>query len=145
MNKLMEISVTYNTGNLEKIRINSHKEAYNLIIENWNMGTIEFQEECKVIMMNKGNFVLGIYNVSKGGIDSSVVDIRIILAVALKCNATQLILVHNHPSGNLNPSSSDQTITKNLKNACELLNISLLDHLIITRKGYYSFNEENGF
>ncbi len=141
----MEISVTYNTGNLEKIRINSHKEAYNLIIENWNMGTIEFQEECKVIMMNKGNFVLGIYNVSKGGIDSSVVDIRIILAVALKCNATQLILVHNHPSGNLNPSSSDQTITKNLKNACELLNISLLDHLIITRKGYYSFNEENGF
>lgn len=141
----MEIFVTYNTGNNEKIRINSHKEAYNLIIENWNMGTIEFQEECKVIMMNKGNFVLGIYNVSKGGIDSSVVDIRIILAVALKCNATQLILVHNHPSGNLNPSSSDEKITSSLKKACELLNISLLDHLIITRNHYYSFNEENGF
>ncbi|MCQ9641201.1 JAB domain-containing protein [Chryseobacterium sp. WG14] len=145
MNKLMEISVTYNTGNHKKIRINSHKEAYKLVIENWNLGTIEFQEECKVIMMNKGNFVLGIYNVSKGGIDSSVVDIRIILAVALKCNATQLILVHNHPSGNLKPSGSDQTITKNLKNACELLNISLLDHLIITRNSYYSFNEENRF
>ncbi|WP_077413880.1 JAB domain-containing protein [Chryseobacterium sp. JV274] len=145
MNKLMEISVTYNTGNHEKIRINSHKEAYSLVIENWNMGTIEFQEECKVIMMNKGNFILGIYNVSKGGIDSSVVDIRIILAVALKCNATQLILVHNHPSGNLKPSGSDQTITKNLKKACELLNVSLLDHLIITRNSYYSFNEENRF
>ena len=95
--------------------------------------------------MNKGNFVLGIYEASKGGIDSSVVDIRIILSVALKCHATQLILVHNHPSGNLSPSSSDQKITENLKKACKLLEISLLDHLIITKNGYYSFNEDNGF
>ncbi|MCJ7934752.1 MAG: JAB domain-containing protein [Chryseobacterium sp.] len=141
----MEISVTYNTGNFEKIRISSHKQAYNLVIENWNLGTIEFQEECKVILMNKGNFVLGIYNVSKGGIDSSVVDIRIILAVALKCNATQLILVHNHPSGSLTPSNSDKNITEKLSKACDLLNLTLLDHLIITRNDYYSLNKEDNF
>jgi DNA repair protein RadC len=95
--------------------------------------------------MNKGNFVLGIYEASKGGIDSSVVDIRIILSVAPKCHATQLILVHNHPSGNLNPSSADEKITENLRKACKLLNISFLDHLIITRNDYYSFNRENHF
>ncbi len=145
MNKLMEITVSYNTTNQEKVKITSLKEAYDFIIKNWNLNLIEFQEECKVILMNKGNFVLGIYEASKGGIDSSVVDIRIILSVALKCHATQLILVHNHPSGNLSPSSSDQKITENLKKACKLLEISLLDHLIITKNGYYSFNEDNGF
>ena len=145
MNKLMEITVSYNTNNQEKVKITSLKEAYDFVIKNWNFDLIEFQEECKIILMNKGNFVLGFYELSKGGIDSSVVDIRIILSIALKCHATQLILVHNHPSGNLNPSSSDEKITKNLKIACELLNISLLDHLIITKNGYYSFNKENHF
>ena len=141
----MEISVSYTTSNQEKVRIASNKEAYELIIKNWNFDIIEFQEECKVILMNKGNFVLGIYEVSKGGIDSSVVDIRIILGVALKCNATQLILVHNHPSGNLNPSSSDEKITESLQKACKLLNLSLLDHMIISKNDYYSFNKENSF
>ncbi|ANF49964.1 DNA repair protein [Chryseobacterium glaciei] len=145
MNPLMEISVSYTTSNQEKVRITSNKEAYELIIKNWNLDIIEFQEECKVVLMNKGNFVLGIYEVSKGGIDSSVVDIRIILGVALKCHATQLILVHNHPSGNLNPSSSDEKITESLQKACKLLNLSLLDHLIITSSDYYSFNEKNSF
>lgn len=77
--------------------------------------------------MNKGNFVLGVYGVSRGGIDSSVVDIRIILSVALKCHATQLILVHNHPSGSLTPSNSDKNITEKLSKACDLLNLTLLE------------------
>ena len=145
MNQLMEISVSYNTTNQKRIRITSHKEAYELIIKNWNLNIIEFQEECKVILMNKGNFVLGIFDVSKGGIDSSVVDIRIILSVALKCHATQLILVHNHPSGSLTPSNSDKNITEKLSKACYLLNLTLLDHLIITRNDYYSLNKEDNF
>lgn len=145
MNQLMEISVSYNTTNQQRIRITSHKEAYELIIKNWNLNIIEFQEECKVILMNKGNFVLGIFDVSKGGIDSSVVDIRIILSVALKCHATQLILVHNHPSGSLTPSNSDKNITEKLSKACDLLNLTLLDHLIITRNDYYSLNKEDNF
>ncbi|MDQ0066058.1 JAB domain-containing protein [Chryseobacterium lathyri] len=145
MNQLMEISVSYNTTNQQRIRITSHKEAYELIIKNWNLNIIEFQEECKVILMNKGNFVLGIFDVSKGGIDSSVVDIRIILSVALKCHATQLILVHNHPSGSLTPSNSDKNITEKLSKACDLLNLTLLDHLIISKNNYYSLNKEDNF
>lgn len=145
MNKLMEISVSYITPNQEKIRITSHKGAYHFIIKNWNLNIIEFQEECKVILMNKGNFVLGIFDVSKGGIDSSVVDIRIILSVALKCHATQIILVHNHPSGSLTPSNSDKNITEKLSKACDLLNLTLLDHLIISKNNYYSLNKEDNF
>lgn len=141
----MEISVIYNTNNQERIRITNHTEAYELIIKNWNLNIIEFQEECKLILLNKGNFVLGIFDVSKGGIDSSVVDIRIILSVALKCHATQLILVHNHPSGSLTPSNSDKNITEKLSKACDLLNLTLLDHLIITRNDYYSLNKEDNF
>lgn len=145
MNQLMEISVSYKTTNQQRIRITSHKEAYELIIKNWNLNIIEFQEECKVILLNKGNFVLGIFDVSKGGIDSSVVDIRIILSVALKCHATQLILVHNHPSGSLMPSNSDKNITEKLSKACDLLNLTLLDHLIISKNNYYSLNKEDNF
>lgn len=141
----MEISVKYSTENQDKIRLTSNKEAFQLILTHWNLDIIEFQEECKVILLNRGNFVIGIYEVSKGGIEGTVVDIRIILSVALKCNATQLILVHNHPSGNLNPSNADEKITKRLENACKIIGIKLLDHLIITKNDYYSFKKENSF
>ena len=61
------------------------------------------------------------------------------MGVALKCNASAIILVHNHPSGNMKPSEADKRITSKLKSACELLEISLLDHLIIYKNDYYSF------
>ena len=144
MNQLMEISVSYNTTNQKRIRITSHKEAYELIIKNWNLNIIEFQEECKVILFNRANFVLGVYELSKGGISGTVVDIRIVLSVALKCNASGIVLVHNHPSGNLIPSEPDKLITRRLKDACDLLGFNLLDHYIISKYDFYSF-KQNGF
>lgn len=78
---------------------------------------------------------------SKGGITGSVVDIRIILGVALKCGASSIIMIHNHPSGKLVPSDADKTITKKLKQSCELSDIALIDHLIISKSGYYSFSD----
>ncbi len=69
-------------------------------------------------------------------------DNRIILAVALKCNATGIVIVHNHPSGNLKPSEQDKNITDKLRKACEILDIVLLDHLIISKNSYYSFSDE---
>jgi len=71
------------------------------------------------------------------------VDLRIILVVALKCNASSIVLIHNHPSGNLQPSEQDKAITKKLREASKLLDLLLLDHLIISREGYYSF-ADNG-
>lgn len=140
--KVAEIKVSYSNTNPERVKVTSSQILYELLKKHWDLNIIEYQEEVKVVLLNKSNIVLGIYEMSKGGISGTVVDNRIILGVALKCNASNIILVHNHPSGNLNPSDADKSITKRLKEACNLLDISLLDHLIITNTGYYSFNDE---
>ena len=135
-----EITVSYSTNQTNKPKITNSRDSFNLIISNWNLDIIEFQEESKVILVNRANFVLGIYTLSRGGISGTVVDIRIILSVALKCNATGIILIHNHPSGNLTPSDADKVITKKLKKACEMIDQNLIDHLIISKESFYSFS-----
>ena len=100
------------------------------------------QEEVKLLLLNRNNQILGVFQLAKGGLTACVVDVRIILSVALKSLATGLILVHNHPSGNLKPSNEDIKITNRLKEACKLLEIMLLDHLIISKDNYFSFADE---
>lgn len=139
--KIAEINVSYSTNQIDKIKLTNCTEVFNFIISKWNLNIIEFQEESKIILVNRANFVLGIYDLSKGGICGTVVDIRIILSVALKCNASGIILIHNHPSGNLTPSEADKTITRKLKNACELIDQILIDHLIISKYDFYSFKQ----
>lgn len=86
---------------------------------------------------------MGVYEASKGGITGTVVDVRLILSVALKSAATGIILAHNHPSGNLQPSENDKSITRKIEQACSLLDIKLLDHLIICpEKSFLSFADE---
>ncbi|MGE8512960.1 MAG: JAB domain-containing protein, partial [Chryseobacterium culicis] len=80
--------------------------------------------------------------ISESGISSTIVDVRIIMQAALLCNASAVILAHNHPSGNLNPSNEDLKITQNIKNASIFLNIQLLDHCILTSEDYLSFADE---
>lgn len=87
-------------------------------------------------------WVLGIARHSIGGVAGTVVDAKQILGVALKCNASALILCHNHPSGNTQPSGSDIELTNNIKKAAKFMNIVLLDHLILTPTDYYSFGDE---
>lgn len=142
VNKVAEIRVTYNTKNTPKIKIKSGADAFEALLNAWDLEIIELQEEFKVLMLNRANEVLGIYPLSKGGITGTVVDIRLIFAVALKCNATGIILCHNHPSGNLKPSEADITLTKNIKKCAEFLDIALIDHLIVTKNGFYSFSNE---
>ena len=137
--EVAEIKVSYSNSNPIKVKIDNSLNSYNLIMKHWDLEIIEFQEEVKVILLNRANVVLGIYEMSKGGISGTVVDIRIIIGVALKCNASGIILVHNHPSGKLEASEPDKAITKRLKLACKLLELVLLDHLIISRYGYFSF------
>ncbi|HNP31788.1 MAG TPA: JAB domain-containing protein [Flavobacterium sp.] len=140
--KVSEIKVSYSNRNNIKVKVTNSKIIYNLIIKHWNLDIIEYQEEVKIILLNRANIVLGIYEMSKGGISGTVIDVRIILGVVLKCNASSIIMVHNHPSGKLGPSDTDKSITKRLKDACSLLDIILLDHLIISKEGYYSFTDE---
>lgn len=142
MSQISEIKVFYANKFNTNIKITDSKQAYDLAMDNWDLDVIEFQEIVKAIYLNRGNKVLGIFEVSKGGISGSIVDVRIILSVALKSNASGIILIHNHPSGNLNPSSSDIDLTIKIKEACKLLDYNFLDHLIISKESYYSFKDE---
>jgi DNA repair protein RadC len=142
MNQVAEIGIYYKSSPDEKPKVKTSNDAFKLLLETWNENTIELQEEFKVILLNNSNEVLGIFPMSKGGITACVVDVRLIFACALKANATNIIVAHNHPSGKLIPSSNDIDITQKIKSAGKILDIYLLDHIIITAKGYYSFTEE---
>lgn len=140
--EVAEIKVSYSTTSTPKIKITSVNKAFEVLLSLWDLDTIELQEEFKVLLLNRANEVLGIYPLSKGGITGTVVDSRLIFAVALKCNATGILLCHNHPSGNLKPSDADITLTRSIKKCADFLDITLIDHLIITKNGFYSFSNE---
>lgn len=99
-------------------------------------------EEFWVLYLNNSNKVLHKSLLSKGGITGTVVDVRLAFKTALQYGATGIILCHNHPSGTLKPSEADCQITKKIKLAGENLDIKVLDHLIVTETGYYSFSDE---
>ena len=97
-----------------------------------------------VLFLNKANKINHYEVMSRGGIDGTVVDPKIILKKALEETATSLILCHNHPSGNLNPSNADKVLTKKITEAAALLDIKVIDHIIVSEMGYYSFADEGG-
>ncbi len=95
-----------------------------------------------VIFLNQANKIIHFEVISKGGITGTVADPRIILRLALEFGAVGIILCHNHPSGNLNPSNADKAITKKISEAASLMDIKVLDHIIVSDEGYFSFMEE---
>lgn len=99
-------------------------------------------EEFKVLLLNRNNRLLRVETISVGGVSGTVVDAKIIFKRALERNASSVILVHNHPSGNLTPSEADLKITSKLVEAGKNLDINVLDHLIVSDRGYYSFADE---
>lgn len=128
----------------ERKKISCSRDAHELFMEHWNADIIEFVEEFKILLMNRSNAVLGILDISKGGISGTVTDIRLVFQAAIKANASGIICAHNHPSANMNPSESDTRLTQKLKDAGNLMDIQLLDHLIIgPESNYYSF-ADNG-
>jgi len=149
----MDVSALYQVSEVELIykskvkasqrpAITSSKDAYNVLIKAWDENKIDFVEQFKVLFLNRANRVLGIYDVSSGGISGTVADPRVIFVAALKSNCCGIIVSHNHPSGNLKPSRQDEELTQKIKHAGQLLEIKLLDHVIITSEGYYSFADE---
>jgi len=141
--KVNEIKISYSNLNSEKVKIKDSQSVYEIVKNHWDDNLIELQEEVKVVLLNRANIVIGIYDLAKGGISGCIVDIKLVLSVALKALTSHIVLVHNHPSGNLKPSEADKRITKKLSNACEIVEITLLDHLIITKDNYYSFKDES--
>ncbi|MDT0677914.1 JAB domain-containing protein [Autumnicola musiva] len=143
--KVNEISIKYRDSFKvkEAPKISSSLCAKELLFNQWNKDHIALHECFKVMLLNNANRVKGIFEVSTGGITGTLVDVRIVFAVALKSLATAIIIAHNHPSGTLRPSENDKSLTRKIKSAGEFLDIKLLDHLIITPDGrYYSFADE---
>jgi DNA repair protein RadC len=141
--EISEIKVSYSNLNSKRQKIKDSQTSYNVFINYWSKSTIELQEEFKVLLLNRNNEVLGIYPLSKGGVSGTVVDVKLVFSVALKCNASSLIVAHNHPSNSLKPSQADKNLTEKLKLAGNYLDIKLLDHIIVTKNDYYSF-ADNG-
>jgi DNA repair protein RadC len=124
---------------IEKIPVRSSRTVFELFHP--LLGDLD-HEEFWLLMLNRANRVLGRYKVSQGGLAGTVIDTRIILKKALDNLATSIIVCHNHPSGNNQPSDADVKITGKLKKAAEMLEIKLLDHVIIADQSYFSFADE---
>ncbi|MFC5271390.1 JAB domain-containing protein [Adhaeribacter terreus] len=117
--------------------------AYRILKEHFDQDYISIREEFMVLYLDNANRVLGVFKGFKGGITATVVDVRLIMAVALKGLCSGMIIAHNHPSGTLSPSTADKTTTNQISKAAELFNIKLLDHIILSPfDSYYSFADE---
>ena len=103
---------------------------------------MEFVEQFKVLLLNRANKVIGLLNVSTGGVSGTVADPKIIYVAALKANACGVLISHNHPSGSLKPSRVDEKLTQKIKHAGSFLDIKLLDHLISSEEACFSFADE---
>jgi DNA repair protein RadC len=142
--EVAEIHLSYNpkVKASQRPKIESSKDAEKVLRQTWNSETIELVEHFRVLLLNRANKVLGILEVSQGGIAGTVADPKVIFACALKAAASGIILAHNHPSGNLTASQADIDLTKKLSMGGKLLEISVLDHIILTPEGYLSFADE---
>lgn len=123
----------------EEPQIRSSKDCYDLMRQR---AELLQHEQFWILFLSQSNRVKSIECISKGGLTSTVVDVKIILKMAIDKLAQGLILVHNHPSGNLSPSLPDDNLTKKINDGAKILDIKLLDHIIISSKGYYSYNDE---
>ncbi len=142
--QVAEIQLIYksNVKPSERLKISTSKDAQGALMKSWDGTKLELVEQFKVMLVNRANKVLGIFDLSTGGVTGTVADPKLIFAAAIKGAACGIIMAHNHPSGNLSPSQADIDLTRKIKEGGRLLEIQLLDHIILTSEGYYSFADE---
>ena len=136
----VKVQLVREAQNIPEIKINAPDDIYSMLnneVQDWD------RERFLSIMLNSRNQIIGIEEVSVGSLNSAVVHPREIFKSAILANAVSIILVHNHPSGHATPSDEDTKITKQIRQAAEILNISLLDHIIIGKNGYISILDEH--
>lgn len=139
--KASEIKLSYrrkSTG----ILISNSNDVQKVFRTFWDKSSIDLYESFAVMFLSRRNEVLGIQKISVGGLAACYVDVKKIMQAALLTNSASIILSHNHPSGNLKASNEDIRITLNIKDACQLLNLTLLDHIILTSESYLSMADD---
>lgn len=143
-NLLAEMKISYRSKDpvTRFTKIGGSKDAADYLRSIWDVDLIEYQEEFICLFINNANGVIGWQKISCGGMTGTVADPKVIFSAALLAGATKVILSHNHPSGNLEPSYEDIDLTKRLVEGGRILDVTVLDHIIITRNGYYSLSDE---
>lgn len=138
----LTVSFDKNVKKSELKVIKSSFDTAEVLRQVFNKDTFDWTEEFIMLCLNRRNAVVGFYKVSSGGITGVIADPKVIFTIALQCTATSIIIAHNHPSGNLQPSKPDEELTQKIKHAGTFLDIKLLDHVILNDEGYYSFADE---
>ena len=135
----MELGIRRNASGKKKDMVTHSGD-----IANFLRASLEHRQKevFAVVFLNRGNKITHLEIVSEGGISGTIADPRVILKKALEHNATALILCHNHPSGNTRPSKADEAVTQKIKQAASLLDIHIMDHIIVSSEGWFSFADE---
>lgn len=136
-----EYKLTCTTNEMQSIQVTGPADAA-VFAANFFEDDINIYESCFIILLNRANKIIGWYKVSSGGLDATIIDKRIICKVAIDALSAGVILVHNHPSGEVKPSSADIKMTKEVKDCLKLFDVVLVDHIILSEKKYYSFTDE---
>jgi len=143
--KIEEVELIYKTKvkPSERIKVVSSKDVVKVFKSIYDINKIELQEMFYVMLLNNANKVLGVAHISTGSTTACVVDVKSIFSIAIKANASAIVLCHNHPSGNLTPSDADKQLTKRVKQIGNLLDIAVLDSVIISsEENYFSFADD---
>jgi DNA repair protein RadC len=139
---LPELTLRYRPTSQKKVKVSTSKEAFFILRPLYDDNTLDYLESSVVVFLNRANNTIGWMKLSQGGMSGTVIDGKIIFAAALNCGASGIILSHNHPSGELKPSECDLKLTRQLAEVAKFIDLSLLDHLIITKQNYFSFADE---
>ena len=126
---------------INRVKITTAEDLETYSRQLWD-NTLDIFESFYVILLNRAHRTIGFTKISQGGTYGTVVDVKLIALYALESLASSVALVHNHPSGNTNPSTQDISITKKIQTAMKLLDVNVLDHIILTTDGYYSMANE---
>jgi len=136
------LKVSYKNKVLNDNQIISHNDAYAMVISCWDKELINVQEQLMAFYLTRKNKLIGYRLICTGTSSNCLIDIKFIVSLALHTMATSVIIAHNHPSGELIPSSQDKHVTLHIREALELINVRLYDHIIISDRGFYSFTYE---
>ena len=144
LSKVSAVKLTYRNKvpAKDRIQIKNAQDAFDVFWRAWDLETVEHIDEMKMLLLDRSNKALGIVTISKGGTTGTIIDVKLIMQYALKANAHRIILAHNHPSGNLNPSEADSKVTELIRKACKIFDMKLLDHLIISPGETYRSMQE---
>lgn len=138
--KAKEYRLACTKNEMQSIKVMTPRNAYDFA-RNFFSDDIDIYESCFIILTDKANQIIGWYKVSSGGLDSTIIDKKIVCKVAIDSLCSGVILVHNHPSGEVKPGKADIQQTIDVKKALGMFDITLLDHIILSDKAYYSFTE----